>query len=179
MKAEFFFCCFSKQGLTLDTKCAGNSWIFQLKKIIFSCRYGYHISKTSYFLCYDPPTIKRIFEKLRNFDAPQSYPKFCGIYNILHVRDVTTGYDSSQPNKKSVSYKEFLQEKFCFWRDWKLNTPEVIQFCCLCRCCRWAKAVRWSLLHFKMVVLPPFGQVEQNQRSSTTQRCVRCPNRGQ
>ncbi|XP_074996550.1 glucose 1,6-bisphosphate synthase isoform X4 [Calonectris borealis] len=64
--------------------------------------YGYHISKTSYFLCYDPPTIKRIFEKLRNFDAPQSYPKFCGIYNILHVRDVTTGYDSSQLNKKSV-----------------------------------------------------------------------------
>ncbi|XP_014815021.1 PREDICTED: glucose 1,6-bisphosphate synthase-like, partial [Calidris pugnax] len=65
-------------------------------------RYGYHISKTSYFLCYDPPTIKRIFEKLRNFDAPESYPKCCGIYNILHVRDITTGYDSSQPNKKSV-----------------------------------------------------------------------------
>ncbi|XP_042694461.1 glucose 1,6-bisphosphate synthase [Centrocercus urophasianus] len=64
--------------------------------------YGYHISKTSYFLCYDPPTIKRIFERLRNFDGPQSYPKFCGDYNILHVRDITTGYDSSQPNKKSV-----------------------------------------------------------------------------
>ncbi|XP_037232107.1 glucose 1,6-bisphosphate synthase isoform X2 [Falco rusticolus] len=64
--------------------------------------YGYHISKTSYFLCYDPPTIKRIFEKLRNFDGSQSYPDFCGIYNILHVRDITTGYDSSQPNKKSV-----------------------------------------------------------------------------
>uniref|UniRef100_A0A8C3LSU2 Phosphoglucomutase 2 like 1 n=1 Tax=Chrysolophus pictus TaxID=9089 RepID=A0A8C3LSU2_CHRPC len=64
--------------------------------------YGYHISKTSYFLCYDPPTIKRIFERLRNFDGPQSYPKFCGDYSILHVRDITTGYDSSQPNKKSV-----------------------------------------------------------------------------
>ncbi|NXA38091.1 PGM2L synthase, partial [Eudromia elegans] len=64
--------------------------------------YGYHIAKTSYFLCYDPPTIKRLFERLRNFDGPQSYPKCCGDYNILHVRDVTTGYDSSQPNKKSV-----------------------------------------------------------------------------
>ncbi|XP_027761970.1 glucose 1,6-bisphosphate synthase [Empidonax traillii] len=64
--------------------------------------YGYHISKTSYFLCYDPPTIKRIFERLRNFDGPQSYPKCCGVYNVLHVRDVTTGYDSSQLNKKSV-----------------------------------------------------------------------------
>lgn len=64
--------------------------------------YGYHISKTSYFLCYEPPTIKRVFEKLRNFDSPKSYPKSCGAYGILHVRDVTTGYDSSQLNKKSV-----------------------------------------------------------------------------
>lgn len=64
--------------------------------------YGYHMSKTSYFLCYDPPTIKNIFERLRNFDSPKEYPKFCGAFTILHVRDVTTGYDSSQPNKKSV-----------------------------------------------------------------------------
>nr|XP_031537204.1 glucose 1,6-bisphosphate synthase isoform X2 [Vicugna pacos] len=65
-------------------------------------KYGYHISKTSYFLCYDPTTIKSIFERLRNFDSPKEYPKFCGTFPILHVRDVTTGYDSSQPNKKSV-----------------------------------------------------------------------------
>ncbi|XP_015412961.1 PREDICTED: glucose 1,6-bisphosphate synthase [Myotis davidii] len=65
-------------------------------------KYGYHISKTSYFLCYDPNTIKSIFERLRNFDSPKEYPKFCGTFAILHTRDVTTGYDSSQPNKKSV-----------------------------------------------------------------------------
>ncbi|KAF4009295.1 hypothetical protein G4228_000077 [Cervus hanglu yarkandensis] len=65
-------------------------------------KYGYHISKTSYFLCYDPTTIKSIFERLRNFDSPKEYPKFCGTFAILHVRDITTGYDSSQPNKKSV-----------------------------------------------------------------------------
>nr|XP_060460385.1 glucose 1,6-bisphosphate synthase [Panthera onca] len=65
-------------------------------------KYGYHISKTSYFLCYDPITIKSIFERLRNFDSPKEYPKFCGTFAILHIRDVTTGYDSSQPNKKSV-----------------------------------------------------------------------------
>nr|XP_054507088.1 glucose 1,6-bisphosphate synthase isoform X2 [Agelaius phoeniceus] len=64
--------------------------------------YGYHISKTSYFLCYDPATIKRIFERLRNFEGPESYPKCCGAYSILHVRDITTGYDSSQLNHKSV-----------------------------------------------------------------------------
>uniref|UniRef100_A0A8D1E5N1 Phosphoglucomutase 2 like 1 n=1 Tax=Sus scrofa TaxID=9823 RepID=A0A8D1E5N1_PIG len=65
-------------------------------------KYGYHISKTSYFLCYEPTTIKSIFERLRNFDSPKEYPKFCGTFAILHVRDITTGYDSSQPNKKSV-----------------------------------------------------------------------------
>ncbi|KAM8976168.1 glucose 1,6-bisphosphate synthase [Pelodytes ibericus] len=64
--------------------------------------YGYHIAKTSYFLCYDPATIKRIFERLRNYTSPKKYPEFCGPYGILHVRDVTTGYDSSQLNKKSV-----------------------------------------------------------------------------
>nr|XP_020010831.1 glucose 1,6-bisphosphate synthase [Castor canadensis] len=65
-------------------------------------KYGYHMSKTSYFLCYDPPTIKNIFERLRNFESPKEYPKFCGKFAILHIRDVTTGYDSSQPNKQSV-----------------------------------------------------------------------------
>lgn len=45
------------------------------------------------------------------------------------------------------------------------------------RCCQWVKAVRWSLLPSKMVALPPFGQVGQNQRSSTTQRCVHCLSR--
>ncbi|XP_040282484.1 glucose 1,6-bisphosphate synthase [Bufo bufo] len=64
--------------------------------------YGYHISQTSYFLCHDPPTIKRIFERLRNYSGPKQYPQACGVYGILHVRDVTMGYDSSQQNKKCL-----------------------------------------------------------------------------
>lgn len=72
-------------------------------------RYGYHMSKTSYFLCYDPPTIKTIFERIRNFESPKEYPKFCGAFAILHVRDITTGYDSSQPSKKSVSTFSFFK----------------------------------------------------------------------
>ncbi|KAM3933214.1 glucose 1,6-bisphosphate synthase [Leptodactylus fuscus] len=64
--------------------------------------YGYHISRTSYFLCYDPTTIKRIFERLRNYSGPKQYPQACGAYGILHVRDVTMGYDSSQQNKKCL-----------------------------------------------------------------------------
>lgn len=64
--------------------------------------YGYHISETSYFLCYDPSTIKRIFERLRNYSGPKQYPQACGAYGVLHVRDVTMGYDSGQQNKKCL-----------------------------------------------------------------------------
>ncbi|XP_035535787.1 glucose 1,6-bisphosphate synthase [Morone saxatilis] len=64
--------------------------------------YGYHMSKTSYVVCNDPPTIQKIFSRIRNFDGEGSYPKTCGGEQIVHVRDVTTGYDSSQPDLRSV-----------------------------------------------------------------------------
>ncbi|XP_062872749.1 glucose 1,6-bisphosphate synthase [Trichomycterus rosablanca] len=64
--------------------------------------YGYHISKTSYVICNDPMTVKRIFSRLRNFEGEGVYPKICGGYSIDHIRDVTTGYDSSQPDQKCV-----------------------------------------------------------------------------
>ncbi|CAK6980723.1 glucose 1%2C6-bisphosphate synthase [Scomber scombrus] len=64
--------------------------------------YGYHVSKTSYVICNDPPTIHNIFARIRNFDGSGSYPKTCGGVPIVHVRDVTTGYDSSQPDLRSV-----------------------------------------------------------------------------
>uniref|UniRef100_A0A672L8E5 Phosphoglucomutase 2-like 1 n=1 Tax=Sinocyclocheilus grahami TaxID=75366 RepID=A0A672L8E5_SINGR len=64
--------------------------------------YGYHISRTSYVICNDPPTIHRIFSRLRNSGGSGVYPESCGDYCITHIRDVTTGYDSSQPDKKCV-----------------------------------------------------------------------------
>ncbi|MCJ8740161.1 hypothetical protein PDJAM_G00055700 [Pangasius djambal] len=64
--------------------------------------YGYHISRTSYVICNEPPTVKGIFNRLRNFEGEGVYPKKCGGYSITHIRDVTTGYDSSQPDKKCV-----------------------------------------------------------------------------
>lgn len=68
----------------------------------FVSRYGYHVSKTSYVICNDPPTILKVFSRIRNFDGERSYPKTCGGVRIVHVRDVTTGYDSSQPDLRSV-----------------------------------------------------------------------------
>uniref|UniRef100_A0A4W3ID32 Phosphoglucomutase 2 n=1 Tax=Callorhinchus milii TaxID=7868 RepID=A0A4W3ID32_CALMI len=64
--------------------------------------YGYHLTKASYFICHDPETIQRLFKKLRNYDGENQYPKHCGKFEISDVRDLTTGYDSSQPDKKAI-----------------------------------------------------------------------------
>ncbi|KAK7097300.1 hypothetical protein V1264_004302 [Littorina saxatilis] len=65
-------------------------------------RYGYHLSSNSYFICHDSATIARMFEELRNMGGRGKYPEFCGPYKISSVRDLTTGYDSSQPDKKPL-----------------------------------------------------------------------------
>ena len=72
-------------------------------------RYGYHITKASYFICHDQNTIKKLFENLRNYDGKNNYPKTCGKFEISGIRDLTTGYDDSQPDKKAVSNVHFHQ----------------------------------------------------------------------
>nr|XP_056711292.1 phosphopentomutase [Euleptes europaea] len=73
----------------------------QQLKAIYN-EYGCHITKASYFICYDQKTIKGLFEKLRNYDGKATYPKTCGKFPVSGVRDLTTGYDSNQPDKKAV-----------------------------------------------------------------------------
>jgi len=34
-------------------------------------RYGYHTGFVSYYLCYDPTVIQRIFKRLRHFDGTE------------------------------------------------------------------------------------------------------------
>uniref|UniRef100_A0A8C9TDZ9 Phosphoglucomutase 2 n=1 Tax=Scleropages formosus TaxID=113540 RepID=A0A8C9TDZ9_SCLFO len=64
--------------------------------------YGYHISKNSYFICHDQDIIQQLFERLRNYIGKDTYPKECGEFAVSAVRDLTTGYDSSQPDKKAT-----------------------------------------------------------------------------
>ncbi|XP_046563079.1 phosphoglucomutase-2-like [Haliotis rubra] len=65
--------------------------------------YGYHLSRNSYFLCYDPAITAKMFKNLRNFDGPGKYPSSCGPYKIKYVRDLTgTGYDNSQPDNVPI-----------------------------------------------------------------------------
>ncbi|KAG9342451.1 hypothetical protein JZ751_016453 [Albula glossodonta] len=64
--------------------------------------YGYHITKNSYFICHDQDIIRQLFERLRNYDGENTYPKTCGGFTVSGVRDLTTGYDSDQQDKKAV-----------------------------------------------------------------------------
>ena len=61
--------------------------------------YGYHHSLNSYYLCHEPATTDRIFARIRNYAGTGvGYPDtFCGgRYRVTGVRDLTTGYDSTQ-----------------------------------------------------------------------------------
>nr|XP_053651327.1 phosphopentomutase-like [Cherax quadricarinatus] len=83
----------SKQNLTLSSK---------LREIYK--KYGYHTSNNSYYICHDQSIINKMFDRIRNFDEPNSYPKTVGNgrFTVTDVRDLTTGYDSSQPDKHAV-----------------------------------------------------------------------------
>ena len=61
--------------------------------------YGYHLTLTSYYLCYSPDTILDIFTRLRRDGV---YPATCGPYQVVNVRDVTVGFDSSRGDKKCI-----------------------------------------------------------------------------
>ncbi|XP_056412490.1 phosphopentomutase isoform X2 [Hyla sarda] len=65
-------------------------------------KYGYHISRNSYFLCYDQTTIRNLFDNLRNFDEDSKYPKRCGKFDVTGVRDLTTGFDDNQPDNIAI-----------------------------------------------------------------------------
>ncbi|EDW10482.1 uncharacterized protein Dmoj_GI21114 [Drosophila mojavensis] len=68
--------------------------------------YGFHATVGSYVMCNDSGLTKRIFDRLRTFDDGQenTYPTniLDGEYEVESVRDLTTGYDSSTPDKKPV-----------------------------------------------------------------------------
>jgi phosphoglucomutase/phosphopentomutase len=67
--------------------------------------YGYHYSLNSYFLCYEPEKIVKIFERMRNWEGKKDeYPSFIldGKYKIASIRDLTTGVDTAQPDGKSL-----------------------------------------------------------------------------
>jgi len=71
-------------------------------------KYGYHVTNNRYYICHDQAVILKIFQRLRNFESKSdTYPPFVITksgkkYNVTHVRDLTTGYDDSKPDKKAI-----------------------------------------------------------------------------
>lgn len=80
-----------RQGLSL------NQQLDNIFKI-----YGYHVCNNSYFICYHQPTIKTMFDRIRNYDGTNTYPNELGPFRIKAVRDLTTGFDSSQLDNKAI-----------------------------------------------------------------------------
>ncbi|GJQ80423.1 hypothetical protein Trydic_g12281 [Trypoxylus dichotomus] len=65
--------------------------------------YGYHISFNSYFTAKSTSVFEGIFERLRNYEGTNVYPKdINGEFRVKYIRDLTTGYDNSQPGNKAV-----------------------------------------------------------------------------
>ncbi|EDW85865.1 uncharacterized protein Dwil_GK23293 [Drosophila willistoni] len=68
-------------------------------------RYGYHASISSHIICPDADLSLQIFERLRSFDddQPGTYPRCIldGEFDVMHVRDLTTGVDTSYADRKA------------------------------------------------------------------------------
>ncbi|RIA98178.1 hypothetical protein C1645_798393, partial [Glomus cerebriforme] len=77
-------------------------------------KYGYFITENSYFICHSPPTINKIFNKIRFGENPVkssesdypyqyqiSYPSTLAGNKITYIRDLTIGYDTSKPDNKA------------------------------------------------------------------------------
>ncbi|KAF8575544.1 hypothetical protein K439DRAFT_1649515 [Ramaria rubella] len=65
-------------------------------------KYGYFQTSNSYFICRSPPTIDRIFARLRHYysgdeSGYKKYPREIGDMRIVWIRDLTLGYDSANP----------------------------------------------------------------------------------
>ncbi|KAL3880512.1 hypothetical protein ACJMK2_032746 [Sinanodonta woodiana] len=98
-----------KDGISAAAVCAeltayvyaqGNTLAQKLDDIY--TQYGFHLSSNSYFICYQQEIIQQMFNELRNYEETNKYPETCGPYKIKYVRDLTVGYDNSQPDNKPV-----------------------------------------------------------------------------
>uniref|UniRef100_A0A2R5LLS1 Putative phosphoglucomutase/phosphomannomutase n=1 Tax=Ornithodoros turicata TaxID=34597 RepID=A0A2R5LLS1_9ACAR len=79
--------------------------------------YGYHVCCSSYYICHHQPTIKKMFHRLRNCGGAGKYPLTFGPYAVRYIRDLTTGYDSTQPDLKAVLPTSSSSEMITFYLE--------------------------------------------------------------
>ncbi|KAK2948550.1 Phosphoglucomutase [Blattamonas nauphoetae] len=71
-------------------------------------KYGYTVSNNSYLYCYEPPTITKIFNRIRSMGTGTE-DKYLRVvehggkkWEVKDLRDLHTGYDSSTADKKAT-----------------------------------------------------------------------------
>ena len=64
--------------------------------------YGYVATVTSYFFCYDPKKMEKIFNRIRSLGPDGKFEYTCAQFPIRAIRDLTVGYDDNFPDKKPV-----------------------------------------------------------------------------
>ncbi|XP_028401689.1 glucose 1,6-bisphosphate synthase-like [Dendronephthya gigantea] len=98
-------CYLAQNGITLT----------QQLEYIFN-KYGIHVTCNGYYLCYDVNMITKIFNDIRTVNNGE-YPKTCGEYKIIGIRDLTTGYDSMQPDNKAILPVSSSSQMITFYFD--------------------------------------------------------------
>jgi len=87
-------------------------------------KYGQHVSSNSYYISRDSSKTNQMFARLRNYQSNPGitngdhvYPAALskGGYEVVGVRDVTTGFDSNQNDKKSLMPKTPGSEMITFY----------------------------------------------------------------
>lgn len=88
----------------------------KLKEIYLE--YGYHYTLNSYYLCYEPRTTDKIFARIRNYQsAADTYPTELAGHQVINVRDLTTGYDSTKADKRATLPTSKSSHMITFWLD--------------------------------------------------------------
>jgi len=87
-------------------------------------KYGQHVSSNSYYISHDSAKTNQMFARLRNYqsnagitDGDHVYPAGLskGGYQVTGVRDVTTGFDSRQDDKKGLMPRTPGSEMITFY----------------------------------------------------------------
>lgn len=67
--------------------------------------YGFHYSVNSYYLCYEPEVIKKIFNRIFHYNGKQNAVAYLwkfGDHQVSRIRDLTNGYDNLYDDCKPV-----------------------------------------------------------------------------
>ncbi|XP_022657809.1 phosphoglucomutase-2-like isoform X1 [Varroa destructor] len=65
-------------------------------------KYGFHVTNNSYYLSHQPEMTKKMFNRIRNFNGPNTYPTKLGRFMITGVRDLTVGFDNTLPDNVPI-----------------------------------------------------------------------------